>query len=745
MNNILQLRGNFQHQSNRSKPGASSLPVDGSVTAEHLQDMKQQLIEILNYWQKDKTINGALISVYYKYVVAKSNRIKGLLRVGSDDPNDAIRGSKFFGDNHIQHVFTYYTKLDAIQESIRRLDICCDIVASAYGDEITWKDIKSINEQPRYYNHAGLAKTNFVNVIVDAYHVQKFAIDRAEEPAEELSIITLFKTDIRTTELLGNLGITMIEAKVIDETTVRLDPNELQILLQKAPYLIAMKTNDLSDIPPEERRDCDASVLQIPSPKQEPTIGVIDTLFYEDVYFKEWVSYTRMVDENIETTTQDYNHGTEVTSIIVDGPSINPNMDDGCGRFRVKHFGIATGGRFSAFTALKAIREVVAMNRDIKVWNLSLGSALEIHQNFISPEAAELDKLQCMYDIVFVIAGTNKPTHVSGKMMIGAPADSLNSIVVNSVDFRGNAVSYHRVGPVLSFFHKPDVSYYGGDDNQKIRVCSPLGESLVKGTSFAAPWIARKMAYLIHTMGFSREVAKALLIDSAAGWDRQDDFSHSVGYGVVPQRIEDILQTNDDEIRFIMTGSSDAYETYTYNLPIPLDKEKHPFFARATLCYFPRCSRQQGVDYTSTEMDIHFGRIKDTKGKAAIQSINENKQGDTGFILIREDSARRLYRKWDNVKLISDTIKSQSRPRKSYISSGFNGLWGLSIKTKERLRSKNGQGLQFGVVVTLKEMHGKNRINDFIKLCMLRGWIVNEVDIINRLDLYAKAEEEVLF
>lgn len=741
MNNILQLKGQFQYQPNSSRGGSPSLPVGSSVTSQHIQDMKLQLSDILEYWKRDKTIKGALVSTYYNNVVAKSNRIKGLLYKGSDDPNDAICGSKFYGNDSIQHIFTYYVKLDVLEESIKRLDICENIVATKYNGEISWNDIESINKHPEKYWHPVLAKTNFVRVIVDAYYVQKFTIDRDVELDKEISIVTIYKTDVRTTELLSSLGIGMIEAKVIDETTVRLDPDEIKILKEKAPYLIAMKTRDLSKMIPEEIVECDPSIVNIPSPKQEATVGVIDTLFYEDVYFKEWVTYTRMVDESIETTTQDCTHGTEVTSIIVDGPSINPDLDDGCGRFRVRHFGVATRGRFSSFSVLKAIREIVAKNRDVKVWNLSLGSVMEINRNFISPEAAELDKIQCQYDVVFVVSGTNKPAEISKMMMIGAPADSLNSIVVNAVDFHGNAASYHRVGPVLSFFNKPDVSYYGGDYDQKIRVCTPFGEGFVSGTSFAAPWIARKMAYLIHNMGFTREVAKALLIDAAAGWKRMDNTSHSIGYGVVPKRIEDIIQTPNDEIRFIMTGSSDAYETYTYNIPIPVYKDKQPFFARATLCYFPKCSRHQGVDYTSTEMDIHFGRIKEVDGKAKIVSINSNKQGDEGFNLIREENARNLYRKWDNVKIINDIIKSNSRPRKIY---GI-GMWGLSIKTKERLRSKHGKGLQFGVVVTLKEMYGENRIDDFIKLCMMRGWIVNQIDIDNRFDVYIKAEEDITF
>jgi hypothetical protein len=115
----------------------------------------------------------------------------------------------------------------------------------------------------------------------------------------------------------------------------------------------------------------------------------------------------------------------------------------------------------------------------------------------------------------------------------------------------------------------------------------------VCGTSFAAPWITRKVAFLIYNMGLTREVAKALLIDSAAGWNKRDDVSNSIGYGVVPKHINNILQTPNDEIRFILTGSSEEYETYNYNIPVLISNDKHPFYVRATLCYFPKCKRTQ--------------------------------------------------------------------------------------------------------------------------------------------------------
>lgn len=246
----------------------------------------------------------------------------------------------------------------------------------------------------------------------------------------------------------------MINAKMIDETTLRLEPREIEILQNNASYLIAMHVKNFADIVLNDVEEIETDgIISIAKPQNEPVIGVIDTQFDERVYFHEWVEYKRVVDSNISLEPKDFFHGTAVSSIIVDGPSFNPKLQDGCGHFRVRHFGVATAGGFSSFTILKMIRDIVASNRDIKVWNLSLGSAMEIDSNFISPEAAELDRIQCEYDVIFIVAGTDKGRRATGNVKIGAPADSLNSLVVNAVDFQGKPASYTRVGPVLSFFY----------------------------------------------------------------------------------------------------------------------------------------------------------------------------------------------------------------------------------------------------------------------------------------------------
>ena len=48
-------------------------------------------------------------------------------------------------------------------------------------------------------------------------------------------------------------------------------------------------------------------------------------------------------------------------------------------------------------------------------------------------------------------------------------------------------------------------------------------------------------------------------------------------------------------------------------------------------------------------------------------------------------------------------------------------------------------------MVTLKEIHGVNRIDDFIQCCSLRGWIVNRVDVKTSIDIYNAAEVDINF
>lgn len=743
MNYVLELKNKrFIQADKKNIGGGITMNSKVDVTVTQLDTLIKQLSSIQEFWQREhKLFTGLLVSVHYNKIAAKSNRISGLFK--GIHSNDAVVGAKF-NDEKSKHIITYFLEDKDLTYSIELLLQVRVILNEVYTGRISKNILENAEKvHSNIFKNYPISMSVFKSVIADVSYIELFEVNQPKLIKSQ-SIVTLYdvKKDIK--ELLKEIGLDPLHVTMLDDQTIYLTDTQVQVLFENAAYLVAMATVDISQLPPDEFIDTYESYrVTIPEPTIEPTIGVIDTLFDERVYFSEWVEYHDMVSSEIEKSSHDYNHGTAVSSIIVDGPRLNPWLDDGCGRFRVRHFGVAVGKSFSSYTIIKNIKKIIANNKDIKVWNISLGSSYEINDNFISVEAATLDRIQFEEDVIFVVAGTNKFSEDIVK--VGAPADSINSVVVNAVTKEGLSTPYTRKGPVLSFFAKPDVSYYGGSKGDYIQVCEPNGAHGVAGTSYASPWIARKLSYLIDILGLQKEVAKALLIDSARGWDENLDPNvlATYGHGIVPIHINDIIQTKDDEIKFLVSDISEKWNTYNYHFPVPLEDDKYPYIAKATMCYFPLCDRLQGVDYTNTELNLHFGRIGNNKKIIDIKGDKQNSDilFDEGISYLNEKEARKQFRKWDNVKYISESITKRMRAKASYEYKN----WGMEIKTNNRLDPKDGIGVRFGVVVTLKEINGVNRIDEFIRNCTLNGWNVNKINVKNRVMIHQKMNEEIEF
>jgi hypothetical protein len=739
MNDLVHIRKRFEGRRNPNRPGPPSLPKHACVSLAHLERLIDNLQKIYNFYNKidSKIVNDAVVSVYYNKVAAKSNRTAAFFKINGQTSNHSIVGAKYTDDEDGKHIITHYVPLSNILEGIELLQETINILKNHFNDPIT--DVifnNSDNINGIEFKHYSISKSTFQNVIKDACYIEKFDIETAKPITVADAVVTFYRTEKSANEILKELNVDIRHGVIVDHNTAVLRKEQIDVLLDKVPYLVSMIVEDLSNLVPSDFiKEGEADGRVIDSPKNEPVIGVIDTLFDTNVYFSEWVEYHQMVDSAIVNDSYENKmHGTRVSSIIVDGPRLNPELDDGCGHFRVRHFGVAVKGKMSSVTIMRKIKQIVTENPDIKVWNLSLGSDLEINKNFISIEGALLDKLQFERDIIFVIAGTND-NKGTGKR-IGAPADSINSIVVNAVDDKGNSTNYSRKGPVLKYFIKPDVSYYGGTSRHPLRAYDGKGEQYVMGTSFAAPWIARKLSFLMDIMGLNREIAKALIIDSAISW--QPQIGEFIGRGIVPININEIVKSKKNEIRFVLSGIAEHYETYNFEFPIPYEKEQYPFLTRVTMCYFPNCSRAQGVDYTNTELDVYFGRINN---EGRVISIDKNKQSSNQGTVF-EKVGREEFGKWDNVKSLQDKISDNPRGRKAYDLK----RWGMRIVSKDRLGINiEREKIRFGVVVTLQEINGVNRIEDFIQMFSLAGWIVNRIDIENRINLHQKAEEQIRF
>lgn len=749
MNPLLQVKLRFTGEKNNQKPGARNLRAKAETSTEKIDELIDSLRAVLRFYRDNSRItNDVMIDVWYNDIIAKSNRVRELLKPSRHSTNDTVVGARFSDapEGEENHIITHYVDEKTINKTIEELQVAKEFLLKRLGGKATPMNFTEPNSNIDYEGFS-IGKGKLRDLIIDCSVVEKFDVPRVTSiPDRDKFLITFFKSELSLSLLLEKLRVDDIQLPytAYGDDTISVTRDLFEIINDKIPYMISMISTDISSITLEDISPKSRDEHDIPDPQNEPVIGVIDTFFDESVYFSKWVDNKDYISD-LEKYQNDLNlrdHGTEITSIIVDGPRMNPWLDDGCGRFRVRHFGVCSS-RISTIRLVKKIKDIVNENPDIHVWNLSLGTDDEVSKNFVSFDAAVLDEIQAKKNVIFVVAGTNDNREIQeGILKVGAPADSLNSLVVNSVRRDGQPAGYSRKGNILSFYNKPDVSYYGGDYDDRITAYTSYGTDEVYGTSFAAPWISRKMCYLIDVMGMPKEVAKALIIDSAAAWDYKtmsENNKFIMGYGIVPIDIRKIVETESDEIRFVVYGTSDSYRTANYAIPVPKDDDnKYPYIARATLCYFPKCSRTQGVDYTDRELSLKFGRIINDKGK--INDINDNVQDDDDRRM-DERQSRKEFRKWDNTKFISRIVKNSNKPVKSY----DDRLWGLSVTSKERLSTQMRSPLNFGVVVTLKEVNGVNRIEDFIKACILRGWIVNRIDVQNQLDIYASGQEEIHF
>ena len=749
MNNVLEIKVKYNREKNRAASFYKNLNANCEVNEGKIDSLIDDLERIIHYYQSiPKYIRHLLIDVHHNNIIPKSKRLQILLKPDKRSSDEAIVGARFSDDPNgfEKHIITYYVDEQSVRTSIHRLLEAKRFIIERLGGCATSQNFNEPNAKLSYTGYS--KKSHLRSVITECSVIEHFSIPNITTAQErDTLLLTFFHTEYSPSDIMQKLGIDPIYHRYSSygKDTISVPKDLYELLREKIPYMISMISGDLSSYTLEPlEKDSYTPERYIPHPSNEPVIGVIDTLFDKSVYFSEWVENSDVIEdyEYNKTSKTNRTHGTQVTSLIVDGPSLNPWLDDQCGRFRVRHFGVCEH-TIPVSRLVSKIKTIVEQNTDIHVWNLSLGTDEEVSRNFISYDSASLDELQSKNNILFVISGTNdNRTEKKGQLRIGSPADSLNSIIVNSVKRDGSPASYARKGPVLSFFNKPDVSYYGGDyeESELITVWSSRGEEKVYGTSFAAPWISRKLAFLIDIMGLPREIAKALIIDTAAGWDYKSSVYKQqtvLGYGIVPIRITDILNSNNDEIRFVLYGTSETYKTSNYAIPVPKDSDnKFPYISRATLCYFPECSRSQGVDYTSRELSFKFGRIN---GKGSIVDINENTQ-DEKDSFTDERTARKEFRKWENTKFISHVLR-KNKPLKAY----DDRMWGISVISKERLSSHMIKGLNFGIVITLRELNGVNRTQDFIAACALRGWIVNEINIDNRLALYHQNQEELVF
>ena len=167
MNDLLQLKGIFEQAKSNNKPQAPKLPSGEfiEVTASKLEKLKIDLLNLKKFWLEQQLFKGALISVYYNKLAAKSNRIQGLMSKGSKTANSFVVGARFTNNESPKHIITYYVSMEILEESISRINKSIQILNEKFNGKITNDLLENIDLKQIDFLKYEFVKTNFQNTI----------------------------------------------------------------------------------------------------------------------------------------------------------------------------------------------------------------------------------------------------------------------------------------------------------------------------------------------------------------------------------------------------------------------------------------------------------------------------------------------------------------------------------------------------------------------------------------------------
>ena len=421
---------------------------------------------------------------------------------------------------------------------------------------------------------------------------------------------------------------------------------------------------------------------------QLPVVAVVHSgIAADNPSLNEWIlARERYVNYREENT----DHGTFVAGLIVWGDLLNPGHSE-IGNFPCRLLDVhvlpnddssrGPQGRVTELELLQALEACLKKYaREVKVWNLSLGSDEICQLDRFSSFAVELDNLQEKYGVSFVIAAGNYTelpllsyprTPVQADTgRITTPADSVLGITVSSIaqldhpivdsPRRGQPSPFARNGPGPNYIIKPDLVHFGG--NIGLNASMPLGITSLTvegktsediGTSFSTPLISRQLAYIYHsiTPTPSPIFARALLTHSArdlrTGDRVTDGDDHYVGFGT-PLNLDRLIECTPWMTTLVFAENLQPGHTLEWDdFPYPASLIRGgKFYGEIwmTLAYAPQRNIRWGSEYCESHIDVSFGVFR--KGKySGLCPIEHDNKGE-----LFESFQVQNLRKWAPVR-----------------------------------------------------------------------------------------------
>jgi hypothetical protein len=406
---------------------------------------------------------------------------------------------------------------------------------------------------------------------------------------------------------------------------------------------------------------------------------------------------------DIGSAVKEYvDHGTGVTSALLFGP-----LEKGRAAARpygaVDHFRVlddaTPGDPYELYDALARIRDVLQSRKYLFV-NLSIGPALPIEDHEVHAWTAVLDDLLSDGETLATIAVGNQgeADWESGNARVQVPSDSVNALAIGAADSQGQVwkrASYSCIGPGRSpGLIKPDLVAFGGVGNEPFYAFDTSLRNAVPqtGTSFAGPYALRMGVGIRAHFGtlLSPLAIRALLVHCAE--PRPDISLTEIGWGRVPQRLDEIVLCRDGLVRVVYQGVLTPAQYLRTAIPLPAGPLVGMVTITATFCFASKTDPQDPSNYTRGGLDIVFRphADKSEEGKAHPSTRSFFRRTDYD----KEAELRHNAHKWET------TLHRQVRFRASSLKEP---CFDVHYQTRQAGKAvRGGDKLRYALIITVE-------------------------------------------
>lgn len=570
----------------------------------------------------------------------------------------------------------------------------------------------------RLFRYSSEEKNNFLDSAFESF-LNDIRCSWEKFPSERIRI---YRVDKNITAFLSSIKGAQTIHSVINSNSIVLEP----------------LSSDVSD---EELPD-----FSMEPGSDYPTVGVVDSGISDDCLpLKPWLR-----DRQIHVIDQDrdLNHGTFVGGLISGGRKLNggSNLFPSCQSkiYSVEVLGKAGGDPFEIFSAMKT---AATNNRDIKVWNLSLGASEPVSMSEISIFAILLDEFQDEFNCLCIVAAGNYngvplrnwPPQDNLFDGISSPGDSVRALTVGSLAHIDGLVKvdepspFSRRGPVSNYVQKPEVVHYGGNIQVFGQQPIPLGLASLSpngnvrrdiGTSFSTPFVSSIAANLHMRLGAraTPEMVKALIVHNANINNRNEDYSGYFGWGR-PLDSNQILAVESYESTMVFEGDARrSFEVRKLPFPIPEclrtpdGKVRGEFFI--TLAYSPELDPDRAFEYCQVNLDVGLGKVEGNKFNSKIP-LQKGK--------VYESELTKTGDKWSPIKV--------------YKKAFPQGVDVENWKLRVTLLNREGYEIEnvkvpFTLLITIRDIDQTQPVyNEMTRLMDEYNWEVSDLVVDNRLQL----------